>query len=125
MNKREIGNIGEEFVCEFLEKNSYEILKRNYTIRGGEIDIIAKKDDIVAFIEVKTRVKNSMVSGLNAITTTKKMRIIKTAQHYFFNNSIELQPRFDVALVETIKEKVVSIQYFENAYDMSDTNIIF
>ena len=122
MNMREIGNTGEDAVCKFLESNSYKIINRNYTIRGGEVDIVASKDEIIAFVEVKTRVKNSMVSGLEAITKAKKLHIIKTAQHYLTNTKCELQPRFDVAVVETINGKITSIEYIENAYDMSDLN---
>jgi len=125
MNQREKGNIGETEVCNYLENLNYKIIKRNYTIKGGEIDIIAEKDEIIAFVEVKTRKKNSLVSGIESINLSKKLRIMKTAQHYFMNNVCELQPRFDIAIVETTNGKVSNIEYIENAYDMSDTNIIF
>lgn len=125
MNNRKLGNFGEDAVCDYLLSNNLNIIKRNYTIKGGEIDIIALKDDIIAFIEVKTRDKNAIISGFEAITKAKKLRIMKTAQHYFCNNICDFQPRFDVAVVETEKGKIISINYIENAYDMSDTNIIF
>ncbi len=125
MTTRDSGNNGENAVCSYLESLSYQIVKKNYTIRGGEIDIIAKKDEIIVFVEVKTRSVNSLTSGFDAITKAKKLRIIKTAQHYFLNNSVDLQPRFDVAIVEADKDEIVSIDYIENAFDMSDTNIIF
>ncbi len=125
MNQREKGNVGESDVCNYLETLNYKIIKRNYTIKGGETDIIAVKNDIIAFVEVKTRKKNAMVSGFEAITDLKKLRIMKCAQHYFLNNECNLQPRFDIAVVETINGKTTNIEYVENAYDMSDTNIIF
>ena len=53
--RRKAGNIGEDAVCGFLVRHGYEIIKRNFTVRGGEIDIIAEKADIIAFVEVKTR----------------------------------------------------------------------
>ncbi|MFR9035090.1 MAG: YraN family protein [Ruminococcus sp.] len=53
--RRKTGNIGEDAVCGFLVRHGYEIIKRNFTVRGGEIDIIAEKADIIAFVEVKTR----------------------------------------------------------------------
>ena len=52
--RRKAGNIGEDAVCGFLVRHGYEIIKRNFTVRGGEIDIIAEKADIIAFVEVKT-----------------------------------------------------------------------
>ena len=70
-------------------------------------------------------VDNSLVSGFEAITKSKKARIIKTAQRYYINNCNKLQPRFDIAIVTTRGNSVVNIDYIENAYDISDMNIIF
>ena len=53
--KRQVGDFGEEITAEYLEKNGYRILDRNYSKPFGEIDIIAIKDDLIAFVEVKTR----------------------------------------------------------------------
>jgi len=53
-DKREIGQIGESVVCRFLKKQDFQIIKRNYWKKWGEIDIIAKKSDILHFVEVKT-----------------------------------------------------------------------
>lgn len=125
MTTREIGNIGEDFVCKLLINKNYTIVKRNYTMRGGEIDIIAVKDGIIAFVEVKSRKTGSLENGFEAITKAKKLHIIKTAQNYFEKNQCDLQPRFDVASVIVDKDIVKSVDYIENAYDMSDTNIIF
>ena len=71
MNSVEIGNIGEDYVCSYLIKQGYEIVERNYRIRGGEIDIIAVNNDYIAFVEVKSRKPNSMVGGFNAIDKRK------------------------------------------------------
>ena len=125
MTTREIGNKGEDITCEYLLENNYEIIKRNYTIKGGEVDIIAIKGEIIAFVEVKTRAKNSLVSGYEAITKSKKNRIFKTAQHYFTNNSVDFQPRFDVAIIEKDQKGNFNLNYIENAFDMSDSNIYF
>ena len=99
MIKKQIGNYGEMAVCKYLEMHGYTIVKRNYCIRGGEIDIIATNDEIIAFVEVKTRKKGSMVSGLEAVNDRKKSLIIKTATDYCSKNPMDLQLRFDVAEV--------------------------
>ncbi len=52
--KREIGNIGENIACMFLEKHGFEIIERNYLRKWGELDIVAKKDGVIRFIEVKS-----------------------------------------------------------------------
>ena len=55
MQKKELGKKGEEVALRFFKKNGYRILERNYVCKLGEIDIIAKEKDTLAFIEVKTR----------------------------------------------------------------------
>ena len=119
MNNRKIGNIGEDAVCEYLNQIGYEILARNYTIRGGEIDIIATLGNIIVFVEVKSRAKNAIITGFEAITKPKIMHILKAAEKYLNDTKCELQPRFDVASIELKNGTVISIDYLENAFDMS------
>lgn len=116
MTRREIGNFGETIVCNYLIQQGYDIVKRNYCIRGGEIDIIATKSDFICFVEVKTRKENSMVSGLEAVTRKKQLRIIRTAERYLFESQSELQPRFDVAEVILRNNTVISVQYIKSAF---------
>ncbi|MDE5583526.1 MAG: YraN family protein [Ruminococcus sp.] len=125
MTASEIGKLGEEAVCEYLAENGYRIVKRNYRIRGGEIDIIAENDEYIAFVEVKSRKPDSMVSGFEAVNKRKKSLIIKTASDYCCKNPSELQPRFDVAEVIIDGGAVNSIDYIFNAYDTTGYNFIF
>ena len=118
-NSREIGDIGEQATVEFLVKNGYEILKRNYTVRGGEIDIIAKKNSVVAFVEVKTRGKNPLVTGEKAVTEKKRRHIVKTAEHYLNTLDQPCDCRFDVAVVEVKDRKIVRLKYYVSAFDAS------
>lgn len=118
-SKRDIGYAGETAVCKFLRKNGYEILKRNYTVRGGEIDIIAKKNDCIAFVEVKTRKLDAFQSGEEAVTKSKQKRIIKTAQRYFSLLDEPCSGRFDVAVVEMSGEEIKKIKYYVSAFDAS------
>ena len=101
------------------------IVKRNYCIRGGEIDIIATNDEIIAFVEVKTRKKGSMVSGLEAVNDRKKSLIIKTATDYCSKNPMDLQLRFDVAEVIVENNRVEKINYISNAFDATGYDIFF
>lgn len=117
--RRKAGNIGEDAVCGFLVRHGYEIIKRNFTVRGGEIDIIAEKADIIAFVEVKTRTIGSMTSAEEAVDLRKQRLIITTAQAYLQNVARPLQCRFDVAVVETEGGKVKKLRYYVNAFDAS------
>lgn len=112
-------------MCTYLIKNGYTITARNYRIKGGEIDIIAENADYIAFVEVKSRKPDSMVSGFEAVNKRKQGLIIKTAGDYCIKYPTELQPRFDVAEVIIDNGRVLSIDYIQNAYDTTGYNFIF
>ncbi len=112
--------MGESYTTEYLVKNGYTILCRNYRKPCGEIDVIACKGDIIAFVEVKTRKLGSLQSGIEAVDYRKKGKIIKTADWYFAENGMELQPRYDIAEVTITPDNsmsVVRFEYYEDAFD--------
>lgn len=121
---KDIGNVGEVAVCHYVSNMGYEVVYRNYAIRGGEIDIIACDNEYILFIEVKTRRFDYVSSGLQAITKAKKRCIVKTASHFCSNRIVKLQPRFDVAevIIDGLKN-VLDIQYYPNAFDTSNFGI--
>lgn len=116
---KQFGNISEDFVAEYLIKNGFAIKDRNYRQKFGEIDIIATKKDLVAFIEVKARKTNYF--GLSeVITKSKQKKIILTAKYYIAKNKLYNNIcRFDVALLQKI-ENSFEIQYIENAFNETD-----
>ncbi len=117
--KREIGDFGEDFACKKLKRLGMTVLERNFSAACGEIDIIAKKDDILAFIEVKTRTEGFLYEPIYAVTRQKQQKIIRTAQCYLMKNPLELQPRFDVfevILKAGTKHRVQEYHYIENAF---------
>lgn len=118
MKSRETGNMGESAVCRFLESKGYEIVKRNFTVRGGEIDIIAEKAGVLVFVEVKTRKADSLTSGESAMTRAKISHIIKAADEYIKKLDNVPECRFDVAVV-TVGGDVSDIRYYEGAFDAS------
>lgn len=124
MTAGETGAFGEKTAAFYLEKKGYTILRRNFRIKGGEIDIIAQKDGIIAFVEVKTRTPDFISSGAEAVTRRKKSLIIRTAQEYSFRNPHELQPRFDIVEIVADGRKIVGFNYIENAFDASGVNTI-
>lgn len=62
--KRKTGNLGEDLACRFLVKRGFEVIERNYLRKWGEIDIIAKKDNILHFVEVKS-VSREIITGVS------------------------------------------------------------
>lgn len=117
MRKTDFGYYAEGFVCSSLEKDGYEIIRRNYRVRGGEIDIIAVKDIYICFVEVKYRTDGS--SFETAIDRKKQRRIVKSAEEFMRKTGCELQPRFDAAFVSPDVGDSLSLEYIPNAFDGS------
>ena len=106
MNHRsELGKFGEDFACEYLKRQGYKIQFRNFRCRIGEIDIIAVKDNVLCFIEVKTR--NTTTYGLprEAVSLTKQRKIYRCAELYMQSKGIILNmPVLSFDVIEIIKE---------------------
>ena len=86
--KRQVGDFGEEITAEYLEKNGYRILDRNYSKPFGEIDIIAIKDDLIAFVEVKTRKSDAFAYAAEAVDFYKQQRIRRASQAYLMEKNM-------------------------------------
>lgn len=115
------GAWGEDEAAKYLQKEGYTVLCRNYHSRYGEIDLIAQKGEIIAFVEVKTRAKNALYSAAEAVTPAKQQKIYLTALNYLEEYNCELQPRFDVCEVyptEFKRKRVAEINYLEDAFQV-------
>jgi len=115
------GPFGEEYAAEYLKKNGFRILARNYHSRFGEIDIIAENGQYIVFAEVKTRKKDALVAPAEAVTSAKQKKIAKTALIYLQNNPTQLQPRFDVIGIVTAEQDhtVQSFDHIEDAFSFT------
>ncbi len=113
------GRYGEREAARFLEKNGYTVLEKNYRKKFGEIDIIARKDDYLVFIEVKTRKAHSHGTPLEAVTTRKQRQISRVAQCYLTEKQLhETAARFDVIAVNLTKNSAPEIELIVNAFDL-------
>lgn len=92
---KELGDFGEQFAADYLLKNGYSILSRNYRTPYGELDIVAQDGDTVVFIEVKTRSSARCGTGFDAITPKKQATLLKCAQHYAEEHSLDCEMRID------------------------------
>lgn len=82
MTKQSVGNHGEHLACQYLKKQGYKILERNYRIRGGEIDIVAKENKTLVFVEVKTRWSHEYGLPVESMTPWKIKALLKPARFY-------------------------------------------
>lgn len=97
VNKRELGSVYEKLAGKYLEQQGYRILGYNFLCKQGEIDLIAKDDKTIVFVEVKYRKSNSMVSAVEAVNYPKQKKICKAANYYVYSKGYCNQPcRFDV-----------------------------
>lgn len=99
---QEFGHYGERVALEFLEKEGYRILEKNYRCQLGEIDLIARDKNIIAFIEIKSRQGLNFGSPQEAVTHHKQRQIVKVALHYLKQKHLfrdRLLFRFDVVSI--------------------------
>ena len=94
---REKGNIAEDNACVFLLNNGYMIIERNFYSRFGEIDVIATKEEVFHFVEVKSALDYEL--AIQNITPTKLSRFIKTVNVYLKKNSLDVDFMIDALVV--------------------------
>lgn len=94
-----LGEAGEALAAEFLQGRGLRIIERNYRCRFGEIDLIARDESTVVFVEVRQRAGNAFGGAAASITGAKRERLLKTARHYLAGISPEPPCRFDAVLL--------------------------
>jgi putative endonuclease len=106
---------GEKLAAVYLKKKGYKILASNFNGRGFEIDLVTKKGNLIAFVEVKRRKSSEFMSPLSSIDKKRKENIIKGAK--FFLQSNDLFDRCDVRFdVITVIGNEKNIEHYEDAF---------
>ncbi|MBV6394980.1 MAG: hypothetical protein HFACDABA_00551 [Anaerolineales bacterium] len=108
-----MGLWGEQAAVDYLEKQGYIILERNFRAARGEVDIIARQDKALVFVEVKARSSNRYGMPEYAVTPKKRMHILSAAQEYILSHPEFSTWRMDIISIEgeTGEAKIV---HFEN-----------
>ena len=116
INTKVIGNEGENKALEFLLRNGYELLHKNWRTRFGEIDIIVKKDNLIVFVEVKSLPKGNLDYLSNVLNKDKQERIIKTSKRFLLNNRQYSNSyiRYDVIVIDM--PGMSEVYHIENAF---------
>jgi uncharacterized protein (TIGR00252 family) len=119
MKRRETGILGENLACDFLGKNGYDILERNYRCPNGEIDIIARQGETLVFIEVRTKHGQKFGTPEESIVPAKMEKLRTVAAHYGQNHdNLPASRRIDFVAVQLRKNNSVSrIEIIENAVE--------
>ena len=121
MNRKGLGNRGEETAATYLEQKGYTILERQYRTPVGEIDLIARDGKTMVFIEVKTRRSARYGQPAAAVGWEKQRRIIRAAMWFMMNKGQgEASPcRFDVVEVFAPPDGAWEVRQLENAFEAS------
>ncbi len=120
--KKILGKKGEDRAAQFLKKQGYKILERNYSTPQGEIDLIALHRGEVVFVEVKTRTNEAYGAPELAVNPRKQQRMVKAALGYIkYKKLHQVQCRFDVVAISAAAEKEIDV--IENAFEMDRTNL--
>lgn len=111
----ELGKKGEQLAVDFLLKNGYDIVERNYRFQKAEIDIIAQKADTLAVVEVKTRSTSDFGNPQDFVQPKQIQRLVKAVNEYVVSNALDVEVRFDIVAI--VKEgKAFKIEHLENAF---------
>lgn len=120
MDKKEIGNSGENFAEKYYNKLGFKTLERNYFCRGGEIDIIVENGEYIIFVEVKNRADNSFYLPKESVDASKQKKITYAAMSYLSQSGSDKQPQFDVFEVYSHNNRIYKFQRIENAFEAFD-----
>lgn len=112
----ELGALGEQIACEYLIKQGYQILERNWSNGHKEIDIIAKDGDTIVIVEVKTRQSTFLVEPEIAVDVYKQRNLIWAANSYVRRYQYDLDVRFDIISIVIDRNDEKRIEHIEDAF---------
>jgi putative endonuclease len=110
-----VARLGEDIATKFLAKKGYKIIDRNFRKGYGEIDIIATFQNILVFIEVKTRTTSLYGGAIEAISYSKLHKLIRTCEYYkMLHSKLPQALRIDAILIDLENNEPKNIQHIEN-----------
>ncbi|KPE50539.1 YraN family protein [Chryseobacterium indologenes] len=118
----DFGKKAEDLAAEYLLKNGYKILVRNFRFQKAEIDIIAEKENLIVIVEVKARSTDAFMLPQEAVTKAKIKSVVSAANHYLeeFNRYNEV--RFDIISVLPDENKNLMVEHIADAFQALDAN---
>lgn len=111
----DLGKLGEELAVEFLQKNGYDILETNWIFQKAEIDIIAKKENTLVVVEVKTRTTVDFGLPQDFVKPAKIQLLVKAVNEYVQSNDLDVEIRFDIIAIHK-EGNNFNIEHIEDAF---------
>jgi len=110
-----LGKKGEQLAVDFLLENGYKIVERNYRFDKAEVDIIARKEDVLAIVEVKTRSTTDFGNPQDFVKPKQIQRLVKAVDEFINVKQLDVEVRFDIIAI--VKENnSFKIEHLENAF---------
>lgn len=111
----DLGALGEEMAVDFLQKDNYKIIERNWRFKKAEIDIIAQKNDILSVVEVKTRSSDYFGNPQDFVNEKKIQLLVEAINEYVISKDLDVEVRFDIIAI-TKKNNDFKIEHLEDAF---------
>lgn len=121
-NHNDLGKKAEDLAVEFLQKNGYKILIRNFRYQKAEIDIITEKDSLIVVVEVKARSTDAFMLPQEAVNKRKISLIVSAANHYLEEFKKDQEVRFDIISVLPDEKGRLVIEHIIDAFEAFDAN---
>ncbi|MFP3592082.1 YraN family protein [Chryseobacterium sp. SIMBA_038] len=121
-NHNDLGKKAEDLAVEFLQKNGYKILIRNFRYQKAEIDIITEKDSLIIIVEVKARSTDAFNLPQEAVNKRKISLIVSATNHYLEEFNKNLEVRFDIISVLPDEKGKLVIEHITDAFEAFDAN---
>jgi len=112
----QLGKEGEDKAVEYLTQKGFEILARNYRVGRAEVDIIARFEKYIVFVEVKTRTNYAFGYPEESVSSSKQKLMVMAASNYMYENKLEHECRFDVVAIFKSKDDHWHFRHFEDAF---------
>jgi putative endonuclease len=118
MSRRALGEFGERVAVQHLKAKGYHVLETDYRGPEGQVDVIARKGDVLAFIEVKTRRGGAMGSALEGVGAEQAARLLAAADEFTAPDGDELVLRIDLVAIDLdAAGRVLSVEHIESAIE--------
>ena len=111
----ELGKQGEQIALDYLIRNDYLILEKNYRYLKAEVDIVAKKDNILAVIEVKTRSSDFFGNPQDFVNHKKIKLLLSAIDFYIVEKNLDVEVRFDIIAI-ILNKKHTKIEHLKDAF---------